>query len=225
MTRATTKYFDALDPELDILRNIYLQPDHVRQRNLARIAGLSLGMINAIIKRLVQKGWLTVKKTNNRNIRYIVSPAGIDEITRRSYRYFKRTIRNIVDYREAIESFVSGVKARGFLKVLLLGQSDLDFIVEHACRRSGLDLVKTDASEKAGGKRSPDHYLLYTENASPDIGRRREDSGVAFLQDIIEGRLSAAHEMLASYANLLDGRTETPWGTHPHPVEQREVSR
>ena len=61
----------------------------MHQRDLARIVGLSLGMTNAILKRLV-------KKVNNRNIQYIVSPKGINEITRRSYRYFKRTIKNVV---------------------------------------------------------------------------------------------------------------------------------
>jgi len=32
--------------------------------------GLSLGMTNAILKRLAAKGWITVRKVNNRNIRY-----------------------------------------------------------------------------------------------------------------------------------------------------------
>jgi DNA-binding MarR family transcriptional regulator len=68
----------------------------VRQRDLAKIAGLSLGMTNAILKRLALKGLLTIKRVNNRNIHYIVTPTGIEAITRKSYRYFKRTIKNVV---------------------------------------------------------------------------------------------------------------------------------
>ena len=225
VTRATIRHFDTLDPELDVLQNIYFQPDHVRQRDLARIVSLSLGMINAIIKRLAQKGWLTIKKTNNRNIRYIVSPAGIDEIARRSYHYLKWTIKSIVDYQEAIKRFVSGVKARGFRTVLLLGQSDLDFILEHACQRSGLDLAQTDLPEQIAGMRTPGHYLLYAENVLPEAGQRKAESGVAFLQDIIAGRLPATDEVLASNRNLLSARVKTPWGSGNPPAEQREVSR
>jgi len=36
--------------------------------------GLSLAMTNAILRRLVKKGWLKIKKVNNRNMQYIVSP-------------------------------------------------------------------------------------------------------------------------------------------------------
>ncbi len=38
--------------EITILENIHNQQDVVRQRDLAEIAGLSLGMTNSILKRL-----------------------------------------------------------------------------------------------------------------------------------------------------------------------------
>ena len=44
------------DKELEILENIYHSSSSVRQRDLAEIVGLSLGMTNAILKRLVKKG-------------------------------------------------------------------------------------------------------------------------------------------------------------------------
>ncbi len=190
MTPETTTPLDTLDPELDVLQNIYFHADHVRQRDLARIAGLSLGMINAIIKRLVKKGWLTIKKTNNRNIRYIVSPAGIDEITRRSYRFLKRTIRYIVDYREAIEHFAAEVKSEGFHRIVLTGRSEIDFIVEHACQRCGLELVKCDEPVQSAGMQGPGVFLLHTESEARDDGARAARPGQAFLQDIVTGRLA-----------------------------------
>ena len=89
---------DTTEKELEILSYIHSQKDTVPQRDLARVVGLSLGMTNAILKRLMEKGWLMIKKVNNRNIQYIVNPKGIEQITRRSYRYFKRTIKNVVYY-------------------------------------------------------------------------------------------------------------------------------
>ena len=92
------------EKELTILENIYNQPGELRQRDLARIAGLSLGMTNAILKRLAVKGLLTIKRINNRNIHYIVTPSGIELITSKSYQYFKRTIKNVVYYKENLVS-------------------------------------------------------------------------------------------------------------------------
>ncbi|MEW5818174.1 MAG: winged helix-turn-helix transcriptional regulator, partial [Spirochaetota bacterium] len=52
----------ATDKEIEILENIYSTQNPVRQRDLATIVGISLGMTNAIVKRLVKKGFLTIKK-------------------------------------------------------------------------------------------------------------------------------------------------------------------
>lgn len=128
------------EKEIVILSHIHSNPHNVNQRDLARIVGLSLGMTNEILKRLTVKGLLTIKRINNRNIHYIVTPRGIEAITRKSYRYFKRTIKNVVYYRESIEELTARVKERGFDGLLLKGVSDLDFIVEYACRKQGLSL-------------------------------------------------------------------------------------
>jgi len=168
------------DHEIELLESIHTHSDHVRQRDLARIAGLSLGMTNAIVKRLVQKGWLTVRKVNNRNIRYAVSPEGIEEISRRSYSYFKRTVKNIVYYRESIETFVREVKAQGHSTVRLVGKSDLDFIVEHACARYGIRFVNDGANE--GDSRC---FVLYSEVFALGVDEGAPTEGRAFLRSLL----------------------------------------
>ena len=85
--------------DLRVLEKIQQNKSYIRQRDLAKITGLSLGMTNSIVKRLVGKGLLTIKKINNKNFQYIVSPTGMEEITRRSYRYLRRTIKNVVLYK------------------------------------------------------------------------------------------------------------------------------
>ncbi len=127
---------------ITILENIHNQQGLVRQRDLAEIAGLSLGMTNSILKRLALKGLLTIKRVNNRNIHYIVTPAGIEAITKKSYGFFKRTIKNVVYYRETIENLILDIKNQGYDGLILKGASDLDFIVEHACRKSNLKYIK-----------------------------------------------------------------------------------
>ena len=141
----------ANDTEYIILENIYNsaeQQSPLRQRDLAQVAGTSLGMTNSILKRLAQKGWITAKKLNSRNIQYAVTIEGINEIIRRSYRYFKRTIKNVVYYKDILEDVVYLAKRQNKHTVVLLGRSDMDFIVEHACRRWGMGFVKVSEAEK-----------------------------------------------------------------------------
>jgi len=135
-----------VDTEYIILENIYA-PDRLnsslKQRDLARIASASLGMTNSILKRLVQKGWVTAKKLNSRNIQYAVTMEGINEIIHRSYGYFKRTIKNVAVYKEAIDEFVHNAAEMQINSVLLIGSSDLEFIIEHSCHYFGLSFLKS----------------------------------------------------------------------------------
>jgi DNA-binding MarR family transcriptional regulator len=185
----------SIDPELNVLESIYLHSEHIRQRDLARIAGLSLGMTNAIVKRLVQKGWLSIRKVNNRNLRYAVSPEGIEEIARRSYRFVKRTVRYIVDYREAIDGFIRRLKTQGIRGIVVVGGSDLDFIVEHSCRIQGLDLLKDEMSFKQAFRGEGGIFLLYSEAFIPDKEEKARAQNVAFLQDVIAANFAASREV------------------------------
>ncbi|MDR2619217.1 MAG: MarR family transcriptional regulator [Treponema sp.] len=165
-----------IDTEYIILENIYDSGERnsaLRQRDLAQIAGTSLGMTNSILKRLAQKGWITIKKLNSRNIQYAVTLEGINEIIHRSYHYFKRTIKNAVFYKDSLEEVIRSAKARETAAVILVGVSDLDFIVEHACRHYGLSFLKTTESETAGKAGGQNTLRIYAES----ISENSQDAG------------------------------------------------
>jgi predicted transcriptional regulator len=154
------------DTEYIILEKVYVSTEHqlpLRQRDLAQIAGTSLGMTNSILKRLARKGWITAKKLNSRNIQYAVTLDGMNEIIHRSYGYFKRTIKNVVFYKDRIDDTINSAKRRNITTVLLIGSSDLDFIVEHACLHHGLSFFKI-ADENALGDLLKENVLaVYAE--------------------------------------------------------------
>lgn len=127
-----------LEKELDVLEYIYRTKEGVRQRDLAEIAGVSLGMINVILKRLAVRGWIKIKKINNRNIHYLVSSAGLEAISHRSYSFFKRTVKNLVYYKDILEKLILEIKHKGFTEVVLVGRSEVDFLVEHFCVKYGI---------------------------------------------------------------------------------------
>ena len=158
------------DKESIILEQIYYN-DSQKQRELADKAGISLGMTNAVLKRLVEKGWLVTKRLNSRNISYEVSPAGQKELFGQEYSYFKRTIENILFYKERIEQLVSEAVAAGYKSIVLVGNSDLDFLVEYACVKAGLEFAKTDIAEI----NKKEKFVLYSEQFEADIYRGKND--------------------------------------------------
>lgn len=169
------------DKELELLEHISTAGEddgsRVQQRDLAHAIGMSLGMTNAILKRLARKGYLTIRKVNNRNIAYAVTPEGIDAIARRSYRYLRRTVGNIVRYKEAIEALVRDLHRHGVRRLTLHGESDLAFIVEHFCMRYGVGFshLRAAAHHGDGDARPGDghadadsaHFTLHSESVPP----------------------------------------------------------
>ena len=165
------------EKELKLLQTIH-KNSHIKQRDLARIIGVSLGMTNAIIKRLVKKGLLKIKKINNRKIMYAVSVEGMDAIMRRSYLYIKRTIKNVVYYKDAIYELIEEIKKRGFKRIALVGKSDLDFIIEHCCHKFKMTYIKSEDDYK------DNIFYLYAESYIPDKETEKTLKNAEYLQKI-----------------------------------------
>lgn len=128
------------DHELDVLAEIH-HGEATKQRDIAGAIGLSLGMTNAILKRLAAKGFLTMRRINSRNIHYLITPAGIDLVARRGYRYLRRTIGHVVRYKERMRDTLREAAHRSerpVSEVVLVGESDLEFLVEWCAEKEGL---------------------------------------------------------------------------------------
>jgi predicted transcriptional regulator len=184
-----------IDTEFIILENIYdslSQNTPLKQRDLAHIAGTSLGMTNSILKRLAQKGWITAKKLNRRNIQYAVTIDGLNEIIHRSYRYFKRTIKNVMAYKDAIDRVVLQSKRKNYTVVLLIGISDLEFIIEHSCHSYGLSFLKTVDTETARQALDEHTFGIFAETIperlggpAPGRGRRSTVANTLYLSRMV----------------------------------------
>jgi predicted transcriptional regulator len=159
--------------ELKILELISQGREDISQRDISRIIGMSLGMTNSILKRFAEKGLITIKKVNNRNIHYALTAHGIDEIGNRSWGYFKRTIKNVVVYRDAINSIVKKAIDAGSRQIILMGKSDLAFIVEHECYKLDVPFKMVPLEEKELFK---DDFLIYAESNTTDVPELDEEN-------------------------------------------------
>jgi predicted transcriptional regulator len=163
------------------------QKTMLRQRDLAQIAGISLGMTNSILRRLAQKGWISIKKLNHRNIQYALTIEGINEIIHRSYGYFKRTIKNVVYYKDILDNIIRKARQDNANAVILIGISDLDFIVEHACHRYGISFLKAAGQETV--REAGNALCIYSETINNTAQNNNENalylSNLVFRQGII----------------------------------------
>ena len=76
----------------DLLRKLEDNPEYT-QRELARELGISLGQVNYVMKKLIDKGFVkfqNFKKSNNKiSYIYLLTPKGIEEKSRMTFDFLK----------------------------------------------------------------------------------------------------------------------------------------
>src|SRR5512139_716793 len=91
------------------------------QRQVARETGLSLGMVNLILQRLVRTGAIKMVSLNGRTARYVLTPTGAAEKTRRAYEYVYRTMATFRDVRERIDAMLADLHTDGAREFVIRG--------------------------------------------------------------------------------------------------------
>jgi DNA-binding MarR family transcriptional regulator len=102
------------------------------QRTIATRTGISLGMTNLIIKRLINKGYIKAKQLNPRKIQYLLTPKGFGEKAKKSYNFTLRTIETVKTMKERIQQLILTESGKGTSDFIISGSGDLADIVELA---------------------------------------------------------------------------------------------
>lgn len=83
------------EESLMVLREIGVNP-HLTQRELSLRLGLSLGKINFLIRAMIEKGLIKAENFKNSSNKsaylYLLTPMGIEEKAKTTYRFLKRKI-------------------------------------------------------------------------------------------------------------------------------------
>ena len=75
--------------------NVLNEEEDPSQRDIAYKTGISLGLINTLLKECDEKGLVEIKRLNSRNIKYILTPKGIKKITKTTIDYVKESYKEI----------------------------------------------------------------------------------------------------------------------------------
>lgn len=129
----------------DINETLTQDPD-ASQRTLAQNSEMSLGMMNAVLKRFVERGWIAVKNLNLKKVQYCLTPKGIEEVTNRSKNYLKHSFELFAMYEKAVNSFVEDAVRKGSKRIVLVGKSNVKFLIEKACQGYVIEFCETDGA-------------------------------------------------------------------------------
>lgn len=179
---------DAEARELAVLAHVHNAQQasvNLSQRSMATALGMSVGLTNAILKRLADKGFLMIRRINANNAHYLVTPVGIEQISRRSYRYLRRTVGHVVRYKELLRDWCRAQKLAGITRVYLVGRSDLEFLIEWCAHKEGLEFLHLfDAVPSALGPTVQSVIVLSETHTSESPARQ----DVVLLRNLIIGR-------------------------------------
>ena len=133
---------------LQVISETLKEDPQASQRTLAKKANMSLGMMNAILGRFAERGWIMLTNVNGRKLAYAVTADGIAELAKRGKDFALRTFKLANVYSETFCKKFMEAKAAGKTKVLLYGDSYIKFIIKYACNEVGLEFEEKEVTSQ-----------------------------------------------------------------------------
>ena len=93
------------DNEILILEELE-KNSNITQRDLSEKTGLSLGMVNILLKKFINKGFVKLERLNSKNFRYVLTPEGFKEKSKKTIEYMKIYYRRTLLIKKNIERII-----------------------------------------------------------------------------------------------------------------------
>jgi DNA-binding MarR family transcriptional regulator len=126
--------------ELALLENIENDPD-VTQATLATKLDVAVGTINWHIKRLIEKGYVKIKRAERKKLRYLITPEGIALRAVLTMDYIEQQFLLYRNTRQHVRAHLEEVLAAGYEQVALRGEGDVADICRLSCLERGIAVV------------------------------------------------------------------------------------
>ncbi|MBI2339384.1 MAG: winged helix-turn-helix transcriptional regulator [Deltaproteobacteria bacterium] len=109
--------------------------EETSQRELAKKPGVSIGLINAILKKLISRGYIRVKALNKKKLNYLLTPKATVQMAQRSYQAVLNTIHRYRELEIKIGFLISHYVDNNHRNFFIHGDGELMDIVERVMRR------------------------------------------------------------------------------------------
>jgi DNA-binding MarR family transcriptional regulator len=149
--------------ELNRLKTLYLlemiaEDQPKSQREFSNILNISLGLVNAFIKRLIKKGYCKVTTLPSNRIKYILTPAGAMEKTRLTYEYIATSYQYFQRARSRLQAFYAELEIEGALRVVFFGAGELAEIALLSMNGTKIQLIDVVDPSREG--ESFAHFMI-----------------------------------------------------------------
>ena len=129
--------------------------DRITQRELAQDLNISLGLVNAFMKRLAKKGYFKITTIPRNRVKYLLTPKGMREKSRLTYEYIRYSIGFYRQIREILLDLFNRLQEEGVRRIALYGCGEVAelahlFLQNTTIRLAGVFDEKADDREFFG---------------------------------------------------------------------------
>jgi DNA-binding Lrp family transcriptional regulator len=117
--------------------NILADAGHLSQRQLAERAGLSVGMVNLLLRRLTKTGYIKIVNLNRRKMGYLLTPKGLSEKSNRSYQYLLRAVQTYRQIHDRLVEFINTQLSQGKNRFIVTGDGEIADLVKLVLKNKG----------------------------------------------------------------------------------------
>jgi DNA-binding MarR family transcriptional regulator len=134
---------DESSREMTLLETIERDPD-VTQASIATQMDVAVGTVNWHLKRLIDKGYVKIKRANRKKLRYIITPEGIALRTRLTMDYIEQQFLMYRNTRQHVKEHIDRARMAGFDHLSVRGDGDVAEICRLTCMEQGVNVVPED---------------------------------------------------------------------------------
>ena len=127
--------------DLALLQEIEADPD-ISQAKLAEELGVAIGTVNWHIKRLVEKGFVKVKRARRRKLRYIITPEGIALRARLTVDYVRQQFKLFRRIRTRVTNLLTKLEETDSNMIRLVGEGDVADVCRLTCMERHITLTE-----------------------------------------------------------------------------------
>jgi len=109
--------------DLRILEELEKNPN-VSQRTLSHRCKMALGLTNAYLNRMSERGWIRVEGLNRRSVKYYLTAKGVSEKAKLTLKMINRTMEQYSELKKIISRRLLEMKREGMQRIVFYGVGD-----------------------------------------------------------------------------------------------------
>jgi DNA-binding MarR family transcriptional regulator len=137
------------------------------QRELARDLNISLGLVNAFVKRLAKKGYFKITHIPKNRVKYLLTPKGALEKSRLTYRYIRYSVGFYREIRQMLVNLFGRLEEKGVGRIALCGCGEVAELAHLFLQNTSIKLAGV-FDEKSDGRKFFGHRVRSYEQLAKD---------------------------------------------------------